>query len=280
MFRWKTFPCGAQLSHECVPFVCSTDIQSNLCGFAQKSGPDIPDVRVPGRRGPIFQQPFSLVGKWAQNLGRDSMSCCRKSGEELSSSVEICRKTFPEEFFRNEKIGDFLKGGVTEGGGFHSAVRGTMFVRNGAVSPGPSRECDITFFVKGRPKSAQQSRDSTVAACRAQSVTVPSSRVSRECRSPGLRSPPLKNARKNQPKEGGLGQMSLWTSGQRLRSGPVHTIFAHNSVSLNPPLPKQGSDGFPLEFLFKGPQTELRTLPPPKKYKKKLQTNRSNTNKR
>ena len=33
------------------------------------------------------------------------------------------------------------------GGGFHTAMRGTMFVRNGAVTPGPSRECDITFFV-------------------------------------------------------------------------------------------------------------------------------------
>ena len=47
-----------------------------------------------------------------------------------------------------------------------------MFVRNGAVTPGPSRECDITFFVKGRPKFAQQLRDSTVAVRRAQSVTV------------------------------------------------------------------------------------------------------------
>ena len=70
-----------------------------------------------------------------------------------------------------------------------------MFVRDGAVTPGPSRECDITFFVEGRPKSARQSRDSTVAARRVQSVTVPSSRVSRECRSPGLRSPPFENAR-------------------------------------------------------------------------------------
>ena len=51
-----------------------------------------------------------------------------------------------------------------------------MFVRDGAVTPGPSRECDITFFAKGRPKSARQSRDSTVAARRVQSVTVPSSR--------------------------------------------------------------------------------------------------------
>ena len=35
-----------------------------------------------------------------------------------------------------------------------------MFVRNGAVTPRPSRECDITFFVKARPKSVRQSRDS------------------------------------------------------------------------------------------------------------------------
>ena len=63
-------------------------------------------------------------------------------------------------------------------------MRGTLFVRNGAVTPRPSRECDITFFVKGRPKSAQQWRDSAVAARRAQSVTTPSSRVSRVCYSP------------------------------------------------------------------------------------------------
>ena len=37
-----------------------------------------------------------------------------------------------------------------------------MFVCTGAVPPRPSRECDITFFAKGRPKSARQSRDSTV----------------------------------------------------------------------------------------------------------------------
>ena len=53
--------------------------------------------------------------------------------------------------------------GATEGGGggFHTAVRGTMFVCNGAMTPGPSRECDITFLVKGRPKSAPQLRDIT-----------------------------------------------------------------------------------------------------------------------
>ena len=60
-------------------------------------------------------------------------------------------------------FGDF-EGGVTEAGGFHTPVRGTMFVRNGAVTPRPSRECDITFFAKGRPKSVRQSRDSKVAA--------------------------------------------------------------------------------------------------------------------
>ena len=36
-----------------------------------------------------------------------------------------------------------------------------MFVRNGVMTSGPSRKCDITFFAKGRPKSAQQLRDST-----------------------------------------------------------------------------------------------------------------------
>ena len=68
-----------------------------------------------------------------------------------------------------------------------------MFVRNGAVAPGLSRECDITCFVKGQicfvkgqPRSARQLHDSTVAARGVQSVTVSSSRVSRECRSPGL----------------------------------------------------------------------------------------------
>ena len=38
--------------------------------------------------------------------------------------------------------------GVAEGGGFNTAVRGTMFVRNGAVTPGPSRERDISFSVE------------------------------------------------------------------------------------------------------------------------------------
>ena len=75
--------------------------------------------------------------------------------------------------------GDFLRG-VTEGRVprvFHTPVRGTLFVHSSAVTPGPSHKCDITFFVKGRPKSVQQFHDSTVAARRVQSVTVPSSLV-------------------------------------------------------------------------------------------------------
>ena len=71
-----------------------------------------------------------------------------------------------------------------------------MFVRDGAMTPGPSRKCDITFFVKGRPKSAQQSRDSTVAARSVQSVTdgtvIPGvTRMS----FPRVKVPPFKNAR-------------------------------------------------------------------------------------
>ena len=94
-----------------------------------------------------------------------------------------------------------------------------MFVRDGAVTPGPSRECDITFFVKGRPKSARQSRDSTVAARRVQSVTIPSSRV---CRSPGLRPPPLfiKNARKFSVTNFKCYAGGIFASHSFLRDGP------------------------------------------------------------
>ena len=63
-----------------------------------------------------------------------------------------------------------FKGEGPEGGNGRRAiphrVRGTILFCSGAVTPGPSRhECDITFFVKGRPllKSAQQLCDSTVA---------------------------------------------------------------------------------------------------------------------
>ena len=73
-------------------------------------------------------------------------------------------------------------------GGIHTPVRGTMFVRDGAVTPGPSRECDITFFVKGRPKSARQSRDSTVAADRLRTVIPGVTRMS----FPQVKFPPVK----------------------------------------------------------------------------------------
>ena len=82
-----------------------------------------------------------------------------------------------------------------EGGGSHDPVRGTLFLGgSGAVTLGPSRECNITSFLKGRPKSAQQLRDSVLAAHSVQSVTAPSSEMTCECRSPGSRSPPPKES--------------------------------------------------------------------------------------
>ena len=127
----------------------------------------------------------------ARNCPREPRADPRNSHSllEFSDPKGFCGKGVP--VMKCHKIQGIFKGGLRKGGGFHTLVRGTMFVRNGAVTPGPSRECDITLFVKGRPKSARQSRDSTVAARGVQSVTVPSSRVSRECRSPRLRSPPL-----------------------------------------------------------------------------------------
>ena len=46
-----------------------------------------------------FPAAVFLAGK-CPNLGRDSIACCRKIREEFSSSVEICRKTFPARNFR------------------------------------------------------------------------------------------------------------------------------------------------------------------------------------
>ena len=101
----------------------------------------------------------------------------------VTHSTAICESTIAI------VSGTFGGGGYGRGGGFHTTVIGAMFVRNGAVTPGPSRECDINFCVKGRPRSAQQLRDSAVVARRVR-ATVPSSQVTCECRSPGLRSPP------------------------------------------------------------------------------------------
>ena len=40
----------------------------------------------------------------------------------------------------------------------------------------------------------------------------------------------------------------------------VHTLLFTTLVPLHPPVPTQQSDGSPLEFVFKGPQAELRTI--------------------
>ena len=47
----------------------------------------------------------------------------------------------------------------------------------------------------------------------------------------------------------------------RLGNAVLFTIFLFTTfVPLKPPPPNQQNDGFPLEFLLEGPQTELRTL--------------------
>ena len=77
--------------------------------------------------------------------------------------TENCPSNCFEVFLSEKRLhGDFLKGGYGRGG-FDTAVRGTMFVRNGTVTPEPSRKCNITWVVKGRPKPAQHLHDSTVA---------------------------------------------------------------------------------------------------------------------
>ena len=48
--------------------------------------------------GADFPAAIFLAGK-CPNSGRDSISWCRKIGEEFSSSVEICRKTLPTRNF-------------------------------------------------------------------------------------------------------------------------------------------------------------------------------------
>ena len=66
----------------------------------------------------------------------------------MQNSQAKTEKIFTKCFWRAGNV-RFSKGGggKTEGGGvFRTAMRGTMFVCNGAVTPGPSRECDITFF--------------------------------------------------------------------------------------------------------------------------------------
>ena len=58
--------------------------------------------------------------------------------------------------------------------------------------------------------------------------------------------------------------LRFWRSGMvRVRKRQfVHKSFVHNFCApySPPPPPNQQNDGFPLELLLKGPQTELRTL--------------------
>ena len=61
-------------------------------------------------------------------------------------------------------------------------MRGTVFVGSGAVIPGLSHKCDMTLFVKGGPSGGAQG---------AECCTVPSSRVTRECRYPAEVPPPF-----------------------------------------------------------------------------------------
>ena len=127
------------------------------------------ELRTPPVTGPLRLHDAPAAALFGHGLDHLILVDLRNIGT-LAASLSLTR--------------DFLRG-VTEGGGIPYRLRGTMFVgnfaRDGAVTPGPSRVCDITTSVKRRPKSAQQSRDSTVAAHRAQSVTVPSSQVTREC---------------------------------------------------------------------------------------------------
>ena len=59
-------------------------------------------IQERSRRQADFPAAIFLAGK-CPNLWRDSISCCRKIGEEFSSSVEICRKTFPARNFGQPK---------------------------------------------------------------------------------------------------------------------------------------------------------------------------------
>ena len=73
-----------------------------------------------------------------------------------------------------------------------------------------------------------------------------------------------------------LQNLTLFETPQGLQEMPVCTkALCPSFVPLNPPPPpNQQSDGFPLEFLLKGPQTELRT--PGQKCEQTLQKLRTN----
>ena len=71
----------------------------NLSEFSQKNSRGLwrplrrKSSSVPAG-APNFPAAVFLAGK-CPNLGRDSILRCRKIGQSFSSSVEICRKTFP-----------------------------------------------------------------------------------------------------------------------------------------------------------------------------------------
>ena len=89
-------------------------------------------------------------------------------------------------------LSGILRGGATEGVGFHARVRGTMFVGRGAVTPGPSCECDITSKKVCLLRDNQNLLNNCVTVQwqrggprrRVRTVTVPSFRATRECSSP------------------------------------------------------------------------------------------------
>ena len=63
--------------------------------------------RVP-EGGPDFPAAIFLAGK-SPNPGRDSISCCRKIGEEFSSSVEIYQKTFQQGISDSHSLLEFSR---------------------------------------------------------------------------------------------------------------------------------------------------------------------------
>ena len=188
-FRWRdqsTNPRGPFAGILSIIFYTPTQARESL----KKGLLSIPNPWNPWRKGKHTKR----QAKSQKEKNKEILSTAlllKEVSQKKMRNLKRASRNILRSLFRNSApiflvLRDFLGGG-NRGGGL---VRGTMFIRNGAVTPGLSRECDITFFAKGRPKSARQSRDSTVAARRVQGVTVPSWRVSRECRSPALSPPP------------------------------------------------------------------------------------------
>ena len=89
LLQWGTFPCGRKGGHRWK--ISVIDIQKNsrrLWRSRRRKSSSVPADAA------NFPAAVFLAGK-CPNLGRDSISRCRKIGESFSSCVEICRKTFP-----------------------------------------------------------------------------------------------------------------------------------------------------------------------------------------